>query len=651
MRLPRIGKILRVSFLVPGLLSAGLTSAFAEDAWSIIKIAGTPVGYIFETITTGRAGVRITTSDSKIVLNRLGNRVELETRSRTEESGLGRLLRVEAELRASLMSTKTFAVVKPGFLEITSEAGGRSYFRTVPYSGELLGPEGIRRLSLQKLRAPGDVIDFQTFSTETGSISKGRRRTIARENVTLDGRSVPCLKVEETIEAAGVAGTAWLDATGETVKGEMPTPFGVSEIIQTDRATALAASGGGELPSEMYERSIIKANVRLPQARALDSLRIRLSLRQPGGEWPNLARPGQTVVSKTGQDLVLDLRRLPVPPSVRRPAAETEANREFLRPNEYVQSDLAEIRRAAFEIVGGETDTLRAALKIERWVSDNMIFDLGIAFAPASELIKTKRGTCLGYATLLATLARAAGIPSRVVLGYVYALGMFGGHAWAEVLVGSAWVPLDAAVVSSGIADPARIGFSASSLESGPMGLTGGAAARLFGGTEIKILAFGRNGQTVEVPEDAPVFRVEGNLYSNPGLGFTWEKPSDFTFVQTAVVWPDPTVVGLEGPNGERLVLREATPSPWKEFPAAAKDLFSQEGIRGSAGGVSLGPLSGLKAGSGDKAAIIIDLKPDAWILVAEGRDAPALLDRVIRGLRFDFMLWESSIPKEGRLK
>jgi hypothetical protein len=290
-------------------------------------------------------------------------------------------------------------------------------------------------------------------------------------------------------------------------------------------------------------------------------------------------------------------------------------------------------------------------LVLERWVSENMIFDLGIAFAPASELIKTKRGTCLGYATLLATLARAAGIPSRVVLGYVYTLGMFGGHAWTEVLVGSTWVPLDAAVASTGIADPARIGFAASSLESGPMGLTGGAAARLFGGTEIKILVFGRAGRSVEVPEDAPVYRVEGNLYTNPGLGFVWEKPADFAFVQTEAVWPDPTVVGLEGPNGVRIVLRETTPSPWKEFPAAAKDLFSPEGIRGSVGGVSLGPLSGLKAGSGDKTAVIIDLKPDVWILVAEGRESSALLDRVIRGLRFDFKLRESPLPKEGRLK
>jgi hypothetical protein len=531
-------------------------------------------------------------------------------------------------------STKTSVVVKPGFLEILSEAGGQSYPRTVPFSGELLGPEGIRRLSLEKLRAPGDAIDFQTFSTETGSITKGRRKAIVRENVLLGGRSVPALKVEETIEAAGVAGLAWLDATGEAVRGEMPTPFGVSEIIRTDRAAALAAAGGGELPLEMYERSIIKANVRLPQARALDSLRIRLSLREPGAEWPNLARPGQTVVSQTGKELVLDLRRIPVPPPARRPVAETEPNREYLRPNEYVQSDLPEIRRAALEIVGAETDVLRAALKLERWVSENMIFDLGIAFAPAAELIKTKRGTCLGYATLLATLARAAGIPSRIVLGYVYVLGMFGGHAWTEVLVGPAWVPVDAAVVSSGIADPARIGFSASSLESGPMGLTGGATARLFGGTDIKILAFGRNGRTVEISEGAPVFRVDGNIYSNPGLGFTWEKPSDFAFVQTAVVWPDSTVVGLEGPNGVRVVLREMAPSPWKEFSAAAKELFAQEGIKGAAKKISFGTLSGSKAESGDKAAIVFDLKPDAWILVAEGRDASALLERAVRGLK-----------------
>ena len=115
-------------------------------------------------------------------------------------------------------------------------------------------------------------------------------------------------------------------------------------------------------------------------------------------------------------------------------------------------------------------------LSLGRWAAENMTFDLGIVFAPAIEIMRDRRGTCTGYAVLLAALARAAGIPSRVVMGYVYAMRMFGGHAWAEVLVGEEWVPLDAAIVNEGPADATHLAIIASSLENGPGELSLGAA-------------------------------------------------------------------------------------------------------------------------------------------------------------------------------
>jgi transglutaminase-like putative cysteine protease len=64
---------------------------------------------------------------------------------------------------------------------------------------------------------------------------------------------------------------------------------------------------------------------------------------------------------------------------------------------------------------------------------------------PASEVVRNRRGTCFGYAVLLASLARAAGIPSRFRMGFAYTHGVWGDHAWVEMLVGKQWVPMDAA--------------------------------------------------------------------------------------------------------------------------------------------------------------------------------------------------------------
>lgn len=621
-------------FVFSAVISAGHSVATADEDWSVIKIAGIPVGYVVETRRLAD-GVFILMSDSKIVLNRLGNRVELETLSRTEETPGGRLLRVMTELRASLMSTKSTTIVKPGVLEIENEAGGKKYARTIPYESELLGPEGIRLLSLQKLSVPGDAIEYQTISSESGTVMKGRRKVIARESLRMNGREITVLKVEEAFETSGLTGLSWLDEKRESIKAEIPTPFGLSEIIRADEAAARAAAEGGELPAEMYERSMIRTNVRLPRSRALEMLRVKLNLRDPGAEWPDLERSGQTIVSQTDQGLLLEISQLPAPAPARRPVLETGANREFLGPNEYVQSDLPEIREIALSVVGGETNVLTAALKLERWVAENMTFDLGIALAPASELIKNKRGTCLGYATLLAALARAAGIPSRIVLGYVYALGMFGGHAWTEVQVGEEWIPIDAAVVSAGTADPARIGFSASSLQSGPMSLTGGAAARLFGGTDIRIVAYRLDGRSFEIPETATAFRIDGDTYFNPGLGFTWTKPDGFSFGKTGAMWPDSTIVVLERSGGGLITLQEKTLPPWKDFAEAAKENFSRRKLSGRSLITMLGPFSGLRMDSSDQAVLVLDRRPDVWIFTAEGRNAAEVLTQTLQGFHF----------------
>jgi transglutaminase-like putative cysteine protease len=623
--------------LFMGVVMAAIAAPAQREDWSVIKIAGIPVGYVHESwAPPGPGGLLTSASDMKMVLNRLGNRVEIELRSSSEETPDGRLRKTAYEMRASVLSTKTEAVIKEGVIEFRSEAGGKTYTRTLEYSGEILGPEGIRRLSESRLKAPGDAVEFQTFAAEAGAATKGSRKVLGRESVLISGREIAALKVEEYLEVAGVKSTAWLDDRFETVKAEMPTPFGPSEIVRTDRETALAAAGEAELPSELYTRSILRTNVRLPQARAIEYLKVKLTLRNPEAGWPEILGSHQAVTAKTPEVLTLEVQRPPVPKPSTRPAPMTEANREFLVPNEFIQSDLPEIRKAALDIAGGEADAFKAALKLVRWVAENMTFDLGIALAPAAELFQNRRGTCLGYATLLATLARAAGIPSRVVMGYVYVLGMFGGHAWTEILAGDVWVPLDATIVAPGVADAARIAFGASSLLEGAGGLSSGAAQRLFGQVDVAISEYAVGGRgKVVVPEKAKPYEIEGEVYRNPGLGFSVAKPEGFAFAKMDAVWPDPAVVALEGPDGGRVEIRELYLLPWKEFGSAAEDLFTRLGLGAKSSPGKAGGLTGLAASGTAKAALVLRDGSAAWLVLAEGPNAAVLLDRTARGLAF----------------
>src|SRR5262249_18456864 len=66
---------------------------------------------------------------------------------------------------------------------------------------------------------------------------------------------------------------------------------------------------------------------------------------------------------------------------------------------------------------------------------------------------KDLQGDCTEHAVLLAAMARARQIPSRIAVGLVYVAGAtsFGGHMWTEVYINGTWVPLDATLGQGGI--------------------------------------------------------------------------------------------------------------------------------------------------------------------------------------------------------
>jgi hypothetical protein len=614
-------------------------SSLPSEQWFLITIGGSPVGFVHETSsrTSSSQGVSLySTSDMKLVINRLGAKVEMEFKSSAEESEDGILRKFANELKASLLATKSEAIIGEKTIEIRSGSGGKSYSRTIPYSGRLLGSEGIRLLSKKALKKSGDYIEFQTFAAELGAVTKGSRKVLAAETINLDGRDISTLKVEEFLEAGGVKSTAWLDRDYVVVKQEMPTPFGAGIFVLTDKERALAAAGGGELPAEIYGRSIIRSNIRLPKARDLAFLKLKLIHKNPELGWPDMRSAAFTVLSKDRETLILEIRRPATPALARFPVPASEANREFLTPNAYVQSDAPEIKAKAVEIIGGEKDLFRAAVKLRNWVSEEMTFDLGIAQAPALEIFANRRGTCLGYATLLATLARSVGIPSRVVMGYVYALGIFGGHAWTEILVGDTWIPLDSALPSSGVADAARLFIGATSMVEGAGSFGGPAAHQLFGFIDIKILEFaGADGRKIAVSETASPYQVNGDVYENPWLGIAFQKPVGAAFKKLDAVWPDPTVITLDGPDGAKVELRQYYLRPWRANANAANDILGSLDIRENAAIPERFGLPAYLGQSTSKAALVLVDRPEAWVLAVEGRNALKILEQAAAALKF----------------
>lgn len=119
----------------------------------------------------------------------------------------------------------------------------------------------------------------------------------------------------------------------------------------------------------------------------------------------------------------------------------------WLRPERFIESDNADIVSLAGIL--RRPQPRRTAESIYDWVSRNLSYagyladDLG-----ASHALLHRRGDCTEYAYLVAALARAAGIPARMVGGYVQAqdrvLRPADYHDWAEVLIEGRWEIVDA---------------------------------------------------------------------------------------------------------------------------------------------------------------------------------------------------------------
>lgn len=128
------------------------------------------------------------------------------------------------------------------------------------------------------------------------------------------------------------------------------------------------------------------------------------------------------------------------------------------------------IRKQATKLAEGESDTYVIASKIAKWIREDIDYDLSTVTQDpdqtSSEVFVSKAGVCKEITHLYISMMRSLGIPARVVTGYAYTNSQevidfvgspWGGHAWAEVLIGDTWVPFDLTYNQYGFVDATHI--------------------------------------------------------------------------------------------------------------------------------------------------------------------------------------------------
>ena len=115
----------------------------------------------------------------------------------------------------------------------------------------------------------------------------------------------------------------------------------------------------------------------------------------------------------------------------------------YLWPSRYCESDRFE---AFVERTFGGVDGGAKALAMAEWIRREVDYVIGSSDATttAVDAFVSRQGVCRDFAHLMASFARAAGIPARLVSAYAWGLKLPDFHAVVEVWLDGAWHLVDA---------------------------------------------------------------------------------------------------------------------------------------------------------------------------------------------------------------
>ena len=107
-----------------------------------------------------------------------------------------------------------------------------------------------------------------------------------------------------------------------------------------------------------------------------------------------------------------------------------------------------EIKSKSAEVIQGSETRKEAVAHLNTFVFDYMAKDPTIGVPNGLQALRSAKGDCNEHTALFVSLARSAQIPTRIAAGLVYSdragpRKSFYYHAWAEVLLGDSWVPVD----------------------------------------------------------------------------------------------------------------------------------------------------------------------------------------------------------------
>jgi transglutaminase-like putative cysteine protease len=433
----------RSYFAAPGNLATDLARYGSSAQWRGVYYRGEKLGFtVGQTVPLagGDAGFELQ-EDGQLQMTLLGAHTltKIQTRARVNRSfelqsfefaldpGTGPIT-VSGEVRHDLE------------LRLSITSGGRTRTETRKLSeAPMLAVNLVRRLADRGLttgaRHQWTLFDPATLKNAPVKVAVG-----AREIVRAAGASIPAFRVE--MDFAGLQTTTWITDTGEIVREESPLGF-ITVRETAERARALAVPN--EIRQDLLEAAAVVPAIapRRPPLPPIDDPRdvrkLRVRLEGAVLSSPDLQGAGQRVIGDVIE--IADAQTLEPQPA----DAETA---QYLVPEPLIESDDADIKAAAEEVVRNIAGTRGKAEALVRYVNAIVQKKPTVSLPSAREVFRTRIGDCNEHTALFVAMSRAIGVPARIATGLAYVRGAFYYHAWPEVYLDEGrglgmWLPVD----------------------------------------------------------------------------------------------------------------------------------------------------------------------------------------------------------------
>lgn len=429
-------------FLIATVGAVAPVSAVTDrEDWSGSYFMGQKLGFNHARVEVGPTDVRVNTQ----VFFRLEAGGVVQRTSITQETVLTPDLQLKRfSLLQELMGKRQKIEGRVAGDQLIYEVTTRGFHKkkTLPFPPGTVPAATVWLNILERGLKVGRQGSFNLFIEPFQTIVPMSYRILRKEAFSFEGKQVETFVVQQ--QYAGFQTTLWVAPDGSVLRELSAQGF---ESRKEPEATARDMGQHALSVSSFITLSLVETNRRIVDPDRQEWLKIEVSRLARADSVPQDHRQTvlKTVKTRKGTfTATVEVKREPDHPA--QSAVLPLKLAEFptlLEETSQIQSRHPMIRALAREVVASETDAWRAALRINHWVYKNMEKVLVDAFT-ALDALHDRKGECQSHTNLFTALARAAGIPTKVVNGLVYSNEYKGFvyHAWPEVWVGE-WRALD----------------------------------------------------------------------------------------------------------------------------------------------------------------------------------------------------------------